>query len=361
MQTDLLIKKLEKIIGTKLEKVSVEDIVSQGSGYVVDEKGDIIGLNLASLKLTSISFLKNLTNLAYLILKENQIEDIKVLENLKNITYLNLEENHLKNVSSTLSCLRKLTNLFLRRNSISDISFVKNLESLIVLDLSENEISDVSYIKELQYLKRLDLDFNQITILPKEVTFLKELEHLSIIENLLETPPQNIADTGLESIKSYFRNRKKNIFISYSHEDVEWFLRVRKHLRALENHMPDSNVWEDTRIRAGEKWKDEISKALSETKIAVLLISPDFLSSKFIKESELPPLLKAAQNKGTTILPLVIKPSIFKKLKNLSQYQAVNDPDKPLMGLSNLEQEKVLAKLTDIIYDILSTDDSGDE
>jgi hypothetical protein len=51
-------------------------------------------------------------------------------------------------------------------------------------------------------------------------------------------------------------------------------------------------------LRAGDKWKREIEKALQRATAAVLLVSADFLASDFITDNELPPLLKNAEEQG---------------------------------------------------------------
>jgi hypothetical protein len=144
------------------------------------------------------------------------------------------------------------------------------------------------------------------------------------------------------------RHRKapKTIFVSYSHIDAEHLARLRVHLKPLER----SNVvelWDDTRIKAGERWKETITTALNHAVAAILLISADFLASDFIIENELPPLLRAAEERGTVVLPIILKPSRYLRDHNLNVFQTINDPASPLIALSFAEQEAIWAKLAE--------------
>jgi hypothetical protein len=143
-------------------------------------------------------------------------------------------------------------------------------------------------------------------------------------------------------------HKRTKVFISYSHQDGEWLRRLRVHLRPLER-CHQIEIWDDTRIKAGSKWKEEIEQALATTKVAVLLVSADFLASDFIALGELPPLLQAVEKEGAIILPVILSPSRFLRIASLSQFQAVNDPAKPLIGMSKSEQESVLVKVTEDI------------
>ena len=141
---------------------------------------------------------------------------------------------------------------------------------------------------------------------------------------------------------------RTKVFISYSHQDQEWLNRLSIHLRPLER---DHGIefWDDRKIAAGLKWREEIEKAIGSAKVAVLLISASFLASDFIAKDELPPLLDAAEKEGATILPVIISASRFSKTGNLCQFQAVNDPRTPLCDLPWGEQEAVLEKVSEAI------------
>jgi hypothetical protein len=95
-------------------------------------------------------------------------------------------------------------------------------------------------------------------------------------------------------------------------------------------------------LAAGDRWRDEIAMAISRAKAAVLLVSADFLASDFIDRDELPPLLRAAEERGCVILPVIVGPSLFNQTPTLSAFQAVNDPAVPLSAMNKHEQEQAL-------------------
>jgi hypothetical protein len=140
---------------------------------------------------------------------------------------------------------------------------------------------------------------------------------------------------------------RATIFISYSHQDSEWLKRLQDHLRPLvRDYGVKLELWDDTRIKAGAKWHDEIRHAIARARVAILFISPRFFASDFIANHELPPLLLAAENGGTVVLPLILSPSRFTRTPSLAKFQAVNNPAQPLVNLSRGEQEQVLDDLS---------------
>ncbi len=138
---------------------------------------------------------------------------------------------------------------------------------------------------------------------------------------------------------------RNQVFISYSHSDREWLDRLQIHLKPLERKSSIS-VWDDTRILSGAKWKDTITNALASAKVAILLVSPNFLASDFIANEELLPLLQAAENEGLTILWIAVSASLYNETE-IGNYQAANNPTEPLDSLSPSQMNVALVKIVE--------------
>jgi hypothetical protein len=100
-------------------------------------------------------------------------------------------------------------------------------------------------------------------------------------------------------------------------------------------------LWDDTYLKAGQKWFDEIREALASCKVAVLLVSSEFLASDFIFQEELPVLLEAAERKEIKLLWVYLSPALY-EVTRIKNYQAAYDPARPLAALSAIEQDDAL-------------------
>ena len=150
-------------------------------------------------------------------------------------------------------------------------------------------------------------------------------------------------------------DRKLNVFVSYSHDDEpKWLERIQKHLTPLARD-GKLDLWNDTRIKSGERWREEIERALARADVAVLLISANFYASDFIDKNELPPLLEAAERaQRLVILGVHINYSDFENDPRLSRYQTVNKPNRPIKALgSGAQQEKVFLDLARRIRELV--------
>ena len=123
---------------------------------------------------------------------------------------------------------------------------------------------------------------------------------------------------------------RDRVFISYSNEDIEWLKLLRKQLKPLEKK--GLNVWSDRDIIPGQEWLTEIDKSLDRVKVAVLLVSANFLDSEFIQNQELPRFLKAAERQEITILPVLISACVWEE-SEIVKFQSPSDPKQPLEAL----------------------------
>ena len=166
----------------------------------------------------------------------------------------------------------------------------------------------------------------------------------------IELSSSSISETPEEPVEAPARVR---VFISYSHKDKHWLEKLNVYLKPLIREC-DIDIWHDQMIRPGEHWHSKIQDALSNAHIAVLLISQHFLASDFIVKQELPQLLDAQSKRGLKVLPVIVRLSAFLDTP-LAEYQAVNDPEKPLNSLKPPDQDVVLKRVADRIREIVTS------
>lgn len=123
------------------------------------------------------------------------------------------------------------------------------------------------------------------------------------------------------------------IFISYSRKDEVWKDKLLRHLSPL-LRSGELDAWEDSQITVGTEWFPAIEKAINEADAAILLISSDFLSSKFIQEQEVRKLLKRREQEKMLIYPLLIESCLWTRVDWLSNIQIWPRSGKPLKGLN---------------------------
>ena len=145
--------------------------------------------------------------------------------------------------------------------------------------------------------------------------------------------------------------QRHELFISYSHKDRVFLERFWTHLSPLETQY-GLQRWDDSRIQPGDIWLDEIERALDRAQVALLLVSPDFLASDFIRRQELPCLFEAAQNDGLKILWVPLLPCSWKRFRQIEQYQAVIPVNKTLAEMGEVERDRAMVAITDHIHDL---------
>ncbi len=138
-------------------------------------------------------------------------------------------------------------------------------------------------------------------------------------------------------------------FISYSHHDRRWLEWVVPHLRFLETEGV-LDYWEDRKIVAGAPWREEIDAALERTNVAVLLVSRFFLASPFIRDVEVQGILAKRKADGVRILPIIVSPCPWKKIKWLSEIQVVPSWGKSLEELPVWRRNRIMSDTIDALF-----------
>jgi WD40 repeat protein len=136
------------------------------------------------------------------------------------------------------------------------------------------------------------------------------------------------------------------VFVSYSHSDRDWLTRLLVFLKAFTG--PNFRVWADPHIKVGDEWRRDISGAMSRACVAVLLVSPDFLASDFIRNEELPPLLEGAKAGTITLFPIPISASNYRATA-LTHYQFAHPPERPLDRMPRPRRHAALVEITEKI------------
>src|SRR5215213_5049202 len=147
---------------------------------------------------------------------------------------------------------------------------------------------------------------------------------------------------------SHEAGKKPTVFISYSHKDEkDWKDRVVTQLGVL-RAQGLIDIWEDRQIEAGADWHKNIQDAMSVASIAVILISANSLTSEYILNDEVPPLIERAAKEGVRIFPLVVEPCAWRAVKWLRSMNLRPTDGRPLSAGNDNQIDADLAALASV-------------
>ena len=129
---------------------------------------------------------------------------------------------------------------------------------------------------------------------------------------LSETPTGEMnseKETGSDDRAISLSNGTPHIFISYAREDKDWCEQIICYLKPAEL-AEKVKIWADTEIQYGEKWEKAIASNLERASVGILLITPEFLASEYIRTKEMPWLLDKMDAQQITIIPIMIKKAL---------------------------------------------------
>ncbi len=129
---------------------------------------------------------------------------------------------------------------------------------------------------------------------------------------------------------------KVEIFISYSHSDIDLLTELKKHLSILKR-TGSGLVWTDQDIDTGSEWGPEILEKLDNADIVLLLISADFIASDFCYEKEMTRAMERHERGEACVIPVIMRPCPWKNTP-FSVLQALPPNGDPVSTARNKDQ-----------------------
>jgi predicted acylesterase/phospholipase RssA len=183
------------------------------------------------------------------------------------------------------------------------------------------------------------------------------------VENIA---PSNKKDIGLDMARerniALFQKFNKQtsgrhqVFLSYSHKDRNWFNKIQLMLAPIET-FHGIKVWDDMEIMPGDFWETAIKTALSQTRVAICLVSNNFINSNYITTKELAYFIEEAAKQNVRIFPIAVS-RIKDGVYPLQDIQYVNDPAAPLDELTDEKQHAVLNHMVELLIEAMRKPDT---
>lgn len=142
------------------------------------------------------------------------------------------------------------------------------------------------------------------------------------------------------------------VFISYSQNDEEEKDALLTHLEVLE-HAGLIDVWSDDEIKAGADTNQEINRAIDRAKVAVLLITANFLTSEAL-QTQIPRLLKRRQNDGLTVFPVIARDCAWSRVEWLAKIQVRPKNNRPVWSDDGTHVDRDLTLIAEEVAQIIN-------
>jgi formylglycine-generating enzyme required for sulfatase activity len=133
-----------------------------------------------------------------------------------------------------------------------------------------------------------------------------------------------MADVSLEPLK---------VFCSYSHNDEPLKDELAKHLTMLERQGITS-TWHDRKIPPGKEWDQQINENLNTADIILLLVSSDFIFSKYCWDVEVTKAIERHEAGEACVIPIILR-NVFWQDAPFAKLQALPKNAQPIKSWSN--------------------------
>lgn len=143
------------------------------------------------------------------------------------------------------------------------------------------------------------------------------------------------------------------VFISYSRQDEREKEALLTHLGGLQ-HAGLIRAWSDDQISAGANWEQALREAISEAKVAILLITANFLSSKPIMDNELPALMARREKGELIVVPVIARACAWKSIKWLADMRIRPIGGQPVWSSAGAQVDEYLSAITEEVVQLVT-------
>ncbi len=185
---------------------------------------------------------------------------------------------------------------------------IPNLKPDELVSFPEHPTLTVPYT-DLEVMYRNDPETPVVKVFEGQMITRTARQLLEGVEfGLRDSDPHGPTDSrsGQRSRVGKFAPEPLRVFYSYAHVDARPRAKLAKHLAPLER-IGLIKSWYDNEILPGAQWEQEIADRLDETDLVLLLISPDFVASKYCYEVELKRAMERRAKKKTEVLAIIIR------------------------------------------------------
>jgi hypothetical protein len=145
------------------------------------------------------------------------------------------------------------------------------------------------------------------------------------------------------------------VFVCYSHVDEELKNQLITHLQPL-RQLKKIEYWHDGKIQAGDTWENAITKNLETADLVLLLVSSDFIASRYCFDVELQNAMDRHARKEATVIPVILRSCLWHRTP-FAKLQAVPKDARPVREWENIDKALTDAaqSISDKVNDILES------
>ena len=181
--------------------------------------------------------------------------------------------------------------------------------------------------------------------------------HWGDVESFTQKLKQNWDDAGLTVTSISTEPEKKQtapptVFVSYSHKDKKEKDDLLIQLKVIKGAGLIDH-WSDDRIGAGAEWEQEIHQAIAQARVAILLISANFLASDFINDIEVPALLERHEREELTIFPVIARDCAWERVEWLAKMNVRPENGEAVWGDGGIHADRRLKNIAEEVADIV--------